>query len=47
VVAHWKGKVGLEVLESRRREGRREEEDEGRGGGRKMEHNRMARRSSK
>ena len=43
MIGQWKGKVGLEVLES----GGREEEDGGRGDGRKMEQNHKAWRSRK
>ena len=47
MIGQWKGKVGLEVLESGRREGRKEEEDREKGGGRKMKQNHMGCRGHK
>ena len=54
MTGHWKGKVGLEVLErgekkeeGKMRCGRRQEDGGGGGGGRKMEQNHVAWRNHK
>lgn len=47
MIGQWEEKVGLEALESGKREGRGEDEDGGRGGRQAMGLNNMARRGRK